>query len=119
VERWRLLEDALLVVQVDNDPWPVLEAFQALPPDTAPPLVVAVSPDVVLDEMESLLWGIFTRFEPARDVRFTESRMVGAQPRWEGRMLVDATWKNGYPSPVLMDPDIVRRVDRRWSEYWK
>ncbi len=119
VEKWRLLDDALLVVQVDRDPWPVLEAFQGLPPDAAPPLVAAVSADVDLEDMESLLWGIFTRFEPARDVRFATSRMIGAQPRWEGRLVVDATWKNGYPSPVLMDTDIVRRVDRRWSEYWK
>jgi len=119
VDRWRLLDDTLLVVQVEKDPWPVLEAFMGLPEDAAPPIVAAVSPDVDLSDMENLLWGLFTRFEPARDVRFAGSRMIGAQPRFEGRMLVDATWKNGYPDPVLMDPEVVRRVDRRWSDYWK
>ena len=118
-ERWRLLDDTLLVIQVERDPWPVLEAFQGLPESDAPPLVAAVSPDVDLDDMENLLWGIFTRFEPARDIRFAGARMVGAQPRFEGRLLVDATWKNGYPDPVLMDSEVVRRVDRRWNEYWK
>ena len=28
-------------------------------------------------------------------------------------------WKNGYPEPVSMDPDVVKKVDRRWNDYWK
>jgi 3-polyprenyl-4-hydroxybenzoate decarboxylase len=32
-------------------------------------------------------------------------------------MAVDATWKPGYPDPIVMDPEVVRRVDARWGEY--
>jgi hypothetical protein len=32
-------------------------------------------------------------------------------------MAVDATWKPGYPDPIVMDPEVVALVDRRWSDY--
>jgi 4-hydroxy-3-polyprenylbenzoate decarboxylase len=76
-----------------------------------------ISDDVPLDDRTLLLWGIFTRFDAARDVIFSSMRMDGAWPRYAGRMAIDATWKPGYPDPIVMDPDIVRLVDRRWKEY--
>ncbi|HET9582262.1 MAG TPA: UbiD family decarboxylase [Gemmatimonadota bacterium] len=78
---------------------------------------VVVSDDVPLDDRTLLLWGIFTRFDAARDVVFSEMRLDGAWPRYAGRMAIDATWKPGYPDPIEMDPDVVRLVDRRWGEY--
>ena len=79
--------------------------------------VAVVSDDVPLDDPTLLLWGIFTRFDAARDVVFSESRLEGAWPRYAGRMAIDATWKPGYPDPIVMDPDVVGRVDARWGEY--
>lgn len=76
-----------------------------------------VSDDVPLDDRTLLLWGIFTRFDAARDVVFSDMRLDGAWPRYAGRMAIDATWKPGYPDPIEMDPDVVRLVDRRWGEY--
>lgn len=76
-----------------------------------------VSDDVPLDDRTLLLWGIFTRFDAARDVVFSEMRLDGAWPRYRGRMAIDATWKPGYPDPIEMDPEVVRLVDRRWNEY--
>jgi 4-hydroxy-3-polyprenylbenzoate decarboxylase len=80
--------------------------------------VVAVSGDVELDSEPSLLWGIFTRFDPARDMIVGEQRFVGARPVYSGRIGIDATWKEGYPLPLAMDPDVTRLVDRRWGEYF-
>ncbi|HUP01454.1 MAG TPA: UbiD family decarboxylase [Gemmatimonadota bacterium] len=79
--------------------------------------VAVVSEDVPLDDRTLLLWGIFTRFDAARDVVFSEVRLDGAWPRYRGRMAIDATWKPGYPNPIEMDPEVVRLVDRRWGEY--
>jgi len=79
--------------------------------------VAVVSEDVPLDDPVLLLWGIFTRFDAARDVVFSEMRLKGAWPRYAGRMAIDATWKPGYPNPIEMDPGVVRLVDRRWGEY--
>jgi 4-hydroxy-3-polyprenylbenzoate decarboxylase len=47
-----------------------------------------------------------------------EMRLVGARPLYRGRLAIDATWKEGYPQPLEMDPEIQQRVDRRWSEYF-
>ena len=81
-------------------------------------LVIVVSEDVdVYDDVE-LIWGIFTRFDCARDVVFTDQNFVGITPVYRGVMGIDATWKPGYQKPLVMDPDIVRLVDRKWGEYW-
>jgi 4-hydroxy-3-polyprenylbenzoate decarboxylase len=74
---------------------------------------------VPFDDPTLLLWGIFTRFDAARDVLFSEVQVQGAWLSPRGRMGIDATWKEGYPEPVLMPEDIVRRVDARWGELWK
>jgi 4-hydroxy-3-polyprenylbenzoate decarboxylase len=122
-----LLGSAILALQVDGpDPREVLrKAVAALPgagggdagAPAPPKIVAAVSPDVPLDDRRLLLWGIFTRFDPARDLFFEESQLRGAWPMHRGRMAIDATFKNGYPAPLEMDPDIVKKVDRRWAEY--
>ena len=82
-------------------------------------IVVAVSLDVNLDDDENLQWGIFTRFDPARDMVFSEQTFVGARPVYRGIVGIDATWKKGYPLPLEMDESIVKLVDSRWGEYWK
>ena len=82
-------------------------------------LVILVSEDVdVYDDVE-LIWGIFTRFDCARDVVFTDQNFVGITPVYRGAMGIDATWKPGYQKPLVMDPDVIRLVDRRWGEYWR
>jgi 3-polyprenyl-4-hydroxybenzoate decarboxylase len=118
VARHRLLEGGFLVVATRREPRAVLERlvrWEGLGPVK---FVVAVSEDVDLADEASLLWGIFTRFDPARDVIMTEQTFVGARPVYRGRVGIDATWKEGYPLPLEMDPEIVRLVDRRWSEYF-
>ena len=82
-------------------------------------IVAVVSEDVDIEDEVSLLWGIFTRFDPARDVVFTQTTLRGSLPIYSGVMVIDATWKKGYPAPLEMSPEIVRRVDGRWTEYWK
>ena len=81
-------------------------------------IIAGLSEDVDLDDEVSLLWGLFTRFDPARDVRFPEMRLEGASPMYRGPMTIDATHKPGYPASLSMDPAIVQRVDRRWREYF-
>jgi UbiD family decarboxylase len=123
VKAWRVWEDAMLVVQVDRVERDigrrVLEPLVKARATSHLKLVAVVSPDVNLDDDVDTLWGIFTRFDPARDLMFTESSMQGVQPLYAGVMGIDATWKPGYPDPVAMDPEVVRRVDARWNEYWQ
>jgi UbiD family decarboxylase len=118
VARYRLLDGGFLVVATRREPRAVLERmvrWEGLGPVK---FVVAVSEDVNLSDEASLLWGIFTRFDPARDIIMSDQAFIGARPVYRGRVCIDATWKEGYPLPLEMDPEIVRLVDRRWSEYF-
>jgi 4-hydroxy-3-polyprenylbenzoate decarboxylase len=120
-----LLGRAILALRVEgDDPRGALQAALAALPgaggeETAPlpKIVAAVSPDIPLDDRSLLLWGIFTRFDPARDAFFERSELRGAWPVHRGRMAIDATFKAGYPEALEMDPEVVSRVDRRWKEY--
>jgi 4-hydroxybenzoate decarboxylase subunit C len=117
ITKWKLLNGGFLVLQVNKDPRSVLQSVLDSSPRVR--IVVAVSPDVDLEDDENLQWGIFTRFDPARDMIFSEQTFVGARPVYRGLVGIDATWKSGYPQALQMDEAIVRRVDSRWKEYWK
>jgi 4-hydroxy-3-polyprenylbenzoate decarboxylase len=123
VKAWRIWEDTMLVVQldrVDRDAGRrTLEPLVKARATSHLKIIAVVSPDVNLDDDVDTIWGIFTRFDPARDLMFTESSMQGVQPVYAGVMGIDATWKPGYPDAVASDPDVARRVDTRWKEYWQ
>ncbi len=112
------LEGTLLAVQVEGEGREVVDTLVRAASLSAVRLIAAVSDDVDLDDRESLLWGIFTRFDPARDVLFTSAELRGAWPVYRGRLGIDATFKPGYPEPIVMAPDVIRLVDARWSQYW-
>lgn len=116
VLRWKLLDGGFLVIVVREQPREVLMSIVRSPLPIL--FVVAVSDDVDLDDDENLQWGIFTRFDPARDMVFTEQKFVGARPVYSGTIGIDATWKEGYPKPLVMEESIVRRVSARWNDYW-
>ena len=117
IEKWKLLEGGFLVLAVREAGRAVLESVLAA--RLAVRFVVAVSLDVNLEDDENLQWGIFTRFDPARDMIVSEQAFVGARPVYRGTIGIDATWKKGYPLPLQMDESTVRLVDSRWGEYWK
>jgi menaquinone biosynthesis decarboxylase len=119
VRSWRLLADALLAVQVEGDGRTALQQLLGLEGLGGVCAVAAVSPDVCLENDAELLWGIFTRFDPARDVLFQEVELRGAWPVYRGRMGIDSTFKEGYPEPLAMTDEIRRKVDERWQEYWR
>jgi 4-hydroxy-3-polyprenylbenzoate decarboxylase len=114
----RLLDGGFLVVVVRAEPRSVLEGLVKWEGLGSVKFVVAVSEDVDLTSESGLVWGIFTRFDPARDMIFERQAFVGARPVYGGRIGLDATWKTGYPLPLTMPDEIVRLVDRRWGEYF-
>jgi 4-hydroxy-3-polyprenylbenzoate decarboxylase len=119
VRSWRLLADTLLAVQVEGDGRTALQELLGLEGLGGVRMVAAVSPDVHLENDSELLWGIFTRFDPARDVLFQEVELRGAWPVYRGRLGIDSTFKEGYPEPLTMTDEIQRKVDQRWEEYWR
>lgn len=115
---WRLVKDVLLAIRVSSGGREVCEKVvkAGLPPNAK--MVSVLSDDIDLNDPVSLLWGIFTRFDPARDITFARSELRGAWPVYEGPMGIDATFKEGYPDPLEMPDEIVERVSRRWPEYF-
>ena len=102
---------------MQRDPREVLAKLLEAPLDPAIKFIIAVSPDVPLDDPVLWMWGMFTRFDAARDVFFERCDLVGAVAVPHGRMAIDATWKEGFPDPIVMDQGIVQQVNRRWKEY--
>ena len=119
IVKHRLVGKTLLVVQVSDRGREVVEKLVDNPLLGGVKIVVAVSGDVDIDDDENLLWGIFTRFDAVMDVMFSKTEFRGLAPVYSGVMGIDATWKQGYPKPLVMDPEIVKKVDSKWSRYWK
>lgn len=115
--RWKVLAGGFVVVVVRGEPRQVLEGLLRWEDLGRVRFVAAVSEDVDLSDEENTIWGIFSRFDPARDMLFSEQSFFGARPVYGGRIGIDATWKEGYPLPLSMSEEIVRLVDRRWNEY--
>jgi 4-hydroxy-3-polyprenylbenzoate decarboxylase len=115
----RYLEGTLLAVRVTGSSRETVESLVKHPLLRNVKIIAAVSPDVDLNDDESLLWGIFTRFEPARDIVFAEIQLRGSLPMYSGPLGIDAVWKKGYPEPLVMDERIVKRVDENWDRYWR
>ena len=97
---------------------PLLAKLIALPELSNLTMVALVSPDVDIHDKESYIWGVFTRFDCERDVMFTEQKLHGISPIYSGVMGIDATWKPGYPEPLVMTDEIVKRVDATWDKIW-
>jgi len=131
----KVLEDVLLIVKVEPDSKDITfspdksktigrevierliaeENIDKLPKGIK--IVAAVSEDVDLSSVLEIIWGIFTRFDAARDVIFTRSKLIGSSPVHEGIMGIDSMWKPGYPNPCVMTEEIIQRVDSRWGEF--
>ena len=114
---WRLWDETMLVVQVKADGRKVLESLVRDASLEGVKIVAVVSQDVDLEDRESTLWGLFTRFDCARDVLFTGTHLVGPVARYTGCLGIDATWKAGYPEPLVMPEEIREKVNARWAEY--
>jgi 3-polyprenyl-4-hydroxybenzoate decarboxylase len=115
VRAHRLAWGGMLVVQVAGEGRAVIERLVARPEYEKVKLIVAVSGDVPLDDDTMLLWGIFTRFDCARDIVPANVETRGAWLTCRGPLGIDATWKQGYPDPVENLPEVVSAVDGWWK----
>ena len=82
ISGWRLWDETLLVVQVKSEGRKVLENLIREPSLEGVKIVAVVSQDVDLEDRVNTLWGVFTRFDCARDVVFTGTHLVGPVVRY-------------------------------------
>jgi menaquinone biosynthesis decarboxylase len=113
------VDDTFLLVKVSSGGCEIVEKLVKDPRSSNLSILAAVSEDVDIHDKESYIWGVFTRFDCERDVVFTEQKLAGISPIYKGVMGIDATWKPGYPEPLLMNEEIVKRVDEKWEKIWK
>ena len=111
----RVLPGGHLVLQLHAavDARRVLEAALAHPHVQDFLFIWAVSDDVPLDNDTLLLWGMFTRFDPARDWISRSSAWEGMRPVYRAPVGVNATWKPFYPAPLTMPEEVIRRAQTR------
>jgi UbiD family decarboxylase len=115
----QLLGEAFLVVQVKKNAGvsSIIKALHTHPVTQRYLFLVLVSEDVPLDDQMLILWGWFTRFDPLKDLHPYSRKVVGNRLVLDFPIVIDATWKEGYPKPVEFDPEVEKLVERRWSEY--
>jgi 3-polyprenyl-4-hydroxybenzoate decarboxylase len=114
-----LISDTLLIVKVRSDGRAIVEKLVKHKDLQTLKIIAAVSDDIDIRNQESYIWGIFTRFDCARDIVFSEQDLNGISPIYNGVMGIDATWKKGYPAKLEMDPNVIKYVDKNWDSYWK
>ena len=112
---YRLAWSGMLVVQTGADGRAVVERLIHRTELAHMKLIVAVSPDVPLEDDELLLWGIFTRFDCARDLVPAKTEVHGAWVTYRVRSASTLTWKRGYPEPVENAPEVIERVNAWWG----
>ena len=119
VRDFNTYEDTLLVFQVEKNGRETIEKLVTQKELSSYKIIAAVSEDVDVFNQEKTIWGIFTRFDAERDIVFFEQKLVGISPVYLGVMGIDATWKQGYPEPLRMDENIVKKVNEKWSKIFR
>jgi menaquinone biosynthesis decarboxylase len=119
VRDFNTYEDTLLVFQVEKNGRETIEKLVTQKELSSYKIIAAVSEDVDVFNQEKTIWGIFTRFDAERDIVFFEQKLVGISPVYLGVMGIDATWKQGYPEPLRMDENIVKKVNEKWAKIFR
>jgi UbiD family decarboxylase len=71
--------------------------------------------ETLANEM-SFLWVVFTRFEPAADIKSKSIVLKRFHPEMEAPVLIDARFKPWYPGKLISDPNVVTQVNQKWSK---
>ena len=114
---WKAFEDTLLVVKVKDKGLDVVSRLAKQLEGSGIKIVVTVDQDINLNAPVEVMWAVMTRFDAVNDVVFSQMELRGSAPSYGGVMGVDATMKPGYSEVLVMDSDIVEKVNRRWNEY--
>lgn len=81
------------------------------------PLVIVVdSLRETMQDETSFLWSVFTRFDPASDIKANTRGVEYHHPLYTLPIVIDARMK-GYPAILEAAPETTALVSSRWSEY--
>lgn len=121
--------DGILVVKIKKDkPFKAREIARELwkiDEDKKLKITFIVDEEINIHDQTELLWGIFTRFDPERDIFFDKRDLnYRVLPKFGERIAIDCTRKSpeeGHFKPWLeiikMDEKIKEKVTKRWKEF--
>lgn len=78
------------------------------------PLVILLDDTDLVTDQTAFLWNVFTRFDPVLDI-YARQQMHRNAIEYQFPLIIDARMKPDYPPELIPHPDIVERVNRRWS----
>ena len=61
------------------------------------------------------IWHVFTRFEPAADI-YGDIHLDRLHIGFEGPVIIDCRMKPWYPSELIEDPDVAKKVTEKWGK---
>ncbi|MCL2026594.1 MAG: hypothetical protein FWG92_07305 [Leptospirales bacterium] len=70
-----------------------------------------------MSDTAGFLWTVFTRFDPAWDI-YAAKLMRGNSIEYRFPIVIDARMKPWYPGELVSDEAVVKRVDKRWKEFF-
>jgi 4-hydroxybenzoate decarboxylase subunit C len=82
------------------------------------PLVILHDDASVARQTADFLWATWTRFEPASDIHAAETSVRRHHLAYRAPIVIDARMKPGYPTELIVRPDIAELVTSRWYEYF-
>ena len=86
--------------------------MQAIQPDHPFPLLVIVDDsDFCCRSLNNLLWVVFTRSNPARDIHGIDSFVEDKHWGCRGSLVINARIKSHHAPPLIEDPAVSARVD--------
>jgi 4-hydroxy-3-polyprenylbenzoate decarboxylase len=106
--------------------WQALYAAAGYEPSMGK-IIIAVDDDIELEDLESIVWALAFRTQPARDVRVITDRLARLDPSIPAApgspvtadasaMLIDATRPGPYPPTSLPSVDFMEKARRTWDE---
>ncbi len=121
--------DGILIVKIKKDkPFKarkIAEEIWNLDVDKRIKILFIIDEEVDIQNKTELLWGLFTRFDPERDIFFDERNLnYHVLPEFGKRMAIDCTRKSEeeghfkqWLKVIKMDEEIKERVTKRWEEF--
>ncbi|CUS96139.1 menaquinone biosynthesis decarboxylase [Candidatus Chrysopegis kryptomonas] len=120
--------DGILVLKIKKDkPFKAREIANEIwkiDRDKKVRILFIIDEEINIHDKTELLWGLFTRFDPERDIFFDERNLnYRVLPFFGNRIAVDCTRKSteeGHFKPWLeiikMDDEIKEKVSEKWAE---
>ena len=91
--------------------------------------VIVVDENVDVQNLREVLWRVGNNVDPAYDIELSAGPTdtldhAAREPNYAGKIGIDATiklesegFRRRWPPDIVMDPTIIKLVDRRWEEY--